>query len=394
MTHKIQHSLIFFILLMSFSTFAQETDESDGLEDLDDLFETPQDDIIVEESEIDLREQFEVAEIVKFKGSFSAMGIIGAGWNSWNFIHDITDGFDASAGLQSNFTVSVDARPVPQFSIFASLSTAFDPYASLNEAGVDEISSFWTEPTFDSVYLDYILKDTLYTRLGKFKMAWGQGQFYTPGNLMENSGDSALNIRLTIPAWFGLSFVLLTNNSVSYLDFTYGGKIDFVFGETMISPGVTFSYYGGLETILSLKQVLFKTDLLIDFTTHINNQGLESTYVVAGFFREWDNLKLYGEYQFSWLSASGYNHESTLALGWSKPLGAPFNLGLEWMQNYVDGSGMVTLGYSHRIFPYVDLQLALPIVYGVDGSSAVVNNPDPSKRRIALALALKFSGSF
>jgi len=393
------------LFLLSYSLFAQDSGAESGgddLENLDDLFSEPESDIIIEEPETDHREQFEIADKVKFSGTFSATGVVAAGWSNWNFINDISDGFDASAGLKSSLKLSFDARPTSEFRVFGSVSTAFNPYESLQDAGtsLDDLVAAWTSPTVNTIYCDYTLRDVLFSRLGKFSFKWGQGRFYTPGNLMSGSEDSSFNFRFSLPSLAGLSFVLLTNNSTHYKDFTYACKIDFVFGETLISPGISYNDTDAFKTVLSFKQVILKTDLLIDFVTAFTYQGLESLHVVTGFYHEWDKVKFYGEYHYSAQISSfttnsyTHNHESSLALGWSKPFGTPFNLGLQWVQYYNDGSGKVTLGLNQKIFPYMDMEIGLPIIYGKDGSKAVASNNDPSGRRIALGLALKLKGSF
>lgn len=385
--------------MSAFVLYAQE-------DDLDNLFDAPQEDFIVEEPETDHRTQFEESEKIKISGSYYARGLVAAGWTDWNFFRDIGSGFDASAGLESSVKISMDARPAPELHIFGSLSASFDPYTSLQEAGEAASAEAVWSADIDEIYADYILKDTLFTRLGKFSAGWGQGRFYTPGNLMSGSSDSDFNFRLTLPSLAGLSFVLLTNDSTSYRDFTYGGKADFLFGQTMISPAVTYRESEGFKTLLSFKQVILKTDFLVDFVTSIGNDGsLDDLFVVAGFYREWKDIKLYGEYQYSRFETIALPepvpdlnivnfHSASLAFGWNNPFGAPFDLGLQWEQVFNDWSGSVTLALTQKIFPFVKMTIGLPIVYGADDSYAVVNNSDPSGRRIALGLALELSGSF
>ncbi|MBN2655821.1 MAG: hypothetical protein JXR86_02070 [Spirochaetales bacterium] len=382
-----QLAIIPFFLFASISLQAQE-------EDLDSLFDEPQEDIVVEEPEVDHRAQFEESKKVSITGAYKARGLVGAGWTSWDFVHDIKEGFNASAGLESSLSVSFDARPASELRIFGTVSTAFDPYASLQEAGETATAeALWTAPGIDALYADYILKDTLFTRLGKFSVGWGQGRFYTPGNLMSGSSNSDFNLRLTLPSLAGVTFILLTNDSTYYGDFTYGGKADFVFGSTMISPALTYKDSDGFKALLSFKQVIFKTDFLIDTSLTIKDSELASLYAVAGFFREWGSIKLYGEYQYSCISTTN-DHVASIAFGVNNPLGAPLSLGVQWEQNFMDWSGSVTPVMTMDIFPLLKMTIGLPIIYGSDDSYAVLKNSDPEGRRIALGLALELSGSF
>lgn len=393
-------SAFLILLFISVSLFSQdsETSESDEMMNLDDLFTSPAEDIVVEDVQMDNRSQFEESEKIKFSGDFNAVAGVGAGWTNLSFFNDVTDGFDPSVGLAADFTVNLDIRPIPELKLYASVFTEFDPYALLDDDDDDSdgnttTDSLWTTPDFESLYCDYIFADSLYTRFGIFTTAWGQGRFYTPGDLMSDSSNSTMNFRFTLPNLSGLSLVLLSNDSTSYEDFTYGGKTDFVFGETMVSPGVTYNSNDGLHTLLSFKQVLFKTDFLIDFTTNIKSEHLESLYIVTGFYHKWSDITLYGEYQFSWFD-SEYDHEVSLAAKWRKPFGVSFDAGVQFMQNFTDGSGTVTLGITQKIFPLVEMKVALPIVYGEEGSSAVENNEDSSGRRVYLAAGLYLSTSF
>ncbi len=386
---------ILLFLLLPVLSFSQESgsDNSDDLENLDDLFAAPEEDIVVEEPVVDNRSQFETSEKFKISGQFNALAAIAAGWTDWTFFNDVEEDFEPDAGFGADFKVNLDIRPAPQLNIFASVYTEFDPYSLLEDSN-DSTEAAFTIPAFEDLYFDYILSETLYSRIGMFTMNWGQGRFYTPGDLMKDSSDSSLNFRFSLPALSGFSFVLLSNSLTSYKDFTYAGKVDLVFGETMISPGVSYDAVDGLSTLLSFKQVIFKTDISIDFTTDIRNSLLQSTYVVTGFYHNWESVDLYGEYQFSWLRAGGFGHEASIATLWKNPFGAPFNFGAQLEHYFDDMSGTLTLGISQNIIPFVNLKVGLPIVYGEDDSLAVQNNDDDSGRRFTLAVALSLSASF
>jgi hypothetical protein len=391
--------IILLFLGLPFTAVSQDNSENSDFENLDDLFAAPAEDIIVEESELDNRSQFETSEKIKFSGSFNALGAVAGGWTDWDFLTDVNEDFEANGGIEADLTLNIDIRPSPVLNIYASVYTEFDPYSLLDDDDDDESEAVFTSLDFETLYCNYILSDILYTRFGMFTMSWGQGRFYTPGDLMEDSSDSDLNLRFNLPGFSGLSFVMLTNNSTSYSDFTYAAKADFIFGDTMIGPGISYKSDEGLNTLLSFKQVLFGTDFSLDFTNNIADSTLQSTYVVMGFYHEWSQVVLYGEYQFSWQASesdteSGFDNQSSMALKWKKPFGTPFNLGMQWEHYFTDGSGVITPGLSQGVFPYVTLKIAMPIIYGDDDSQAVSNNDDDSGRRIYLAVALDLSVSF
>lgn len=388
------------LFILSFPLSAQEeTPTVDEAESLDDLFEAPPEDIIVEEPQTDHREQFEKEKTVNVIGSFEATGLVAAGWAGWNFIPDLSQDFDGSTGLTSTAKVTFDARPAPEFRVYGSLSTAFNPLEKDDDwddfiASLDSLvgSASWSSPYFNELYCDYILKDFLFVRLGKHAISWGQGRLFTPGNLMSDS-TASFNVRVSMPTLAGLTFVILTNGGVSYRQLVYAGKVDFVLFNTLISPAVRYNFDEGVESLLSLKKVILKTDFLIDAVAHYD-EGFQSVTALGGFFREWTDFKLYGEYRFHWNSDGSMTHDAGLAAGYNNPFGAPFDVGSQIIHNFLDNSGTITLGISQSLWPYVTMKVGMPIVYGTDNSSAVLNNTDPEKRRIALILSLTLSGSF
>ena len=152
------------------------TDEDliiDEADELDSLFDEPQEDIIVEakEEEPDLREAFEVNDKVVVSGNFTSTGAIGVGWNTWDFLTDVTQGFDGFAGLTSTASVTFDARPSPEFRVYGNIYAAYNPVEDENviEELEDILNSTslttgsWAGPSISELYCDYILYDFLYS---------------------------------------------------------------------------------------------------------------------------------------------------------------------------------------------------------------------------------------
>ena len=76
-------------------------------------------------------------------------------------------------------------------------------------------------------------------RIGKHDVGWGQGRLFAPGDILNDSLNS-FNFRFSIPTMAGLTAVVLTNNGTSYLDLVYAAKLDFVIGDTLLSPALRF----------------------------------------------------------------------------------------------------------------------------------------------------------
>ncbi|MBI9107228.1 MAG: hypothetical protein JEZ04_10845 [Spirochaetales bacterium] len=404
--------IILFFTVLFFSAGVLIADDSQPLDDnetvvedeadnLDDLFTAPKEDIVVEETKKDHREAFEKTETVKIKGKYTVVGGVGAGWTSWEFFPDLTNTFDPSIGLSTTASVSFDARPIPEFRVYGNFYSAFNPFDSSSitvetTSSATTMVSNWGAIEISELFCDYILSDFLYARMGKHYITWGQGRIFNPGNLMLDSGNN-YNARVSFPSLAGFTFMVLTNGTTNYAQMVYGGKADFVIGDLLLSPALRYQLSEGLTGLLSLKQVLLKTDFFADVTAKYYDEFL-SANVLAGFFREWEDIKLYGEYKYSWTLAGESRHDAGLVFGFKKPFGAPFDFAVQALHYFssdlMSNSGSVTFGISQKIWPLVTMQIGLPIVYGGDSSYAVINNADTSGRRIALILSLKLSGTF
>jgi hypothetical protein len=393
-------SIVFIIGSIS-AGYAQTSSEEEDSGLLDDLFAAPDEDVVAEDSKEDHREAFEKTDTVSIKGKYQVIGAVGAGWTSWDFLPDVTNDFDPSIGLSTTASVKLDARPVPEFRVYGNFYSAFNPLDSSSitteiTSTTTTTSSNWGEIGISELFCDYILGDFLYARMGKHYITWGQGRLFNPGNFMLDSGTN-YNARVSFPSLAGFTFIVLTNATTNYAQMIYAGKADFVVGDLLISPALRYQRDEGIKGLLSFKQVLFKTDFLVDVTANYYDEFLSSN-VLAGFFREWEDLKFYGEYRYSWTLSTGSQHDAGMVFGIENPFGAPFDFGVQALHYFSFipemNSGSVTFGLSQTIWPLVTMQIGLPIVYGAEGSYAVVNNADYSKRRVSLTLSLKLSGTF
>ena len=320
---------------------------------------------------------YEKTEKVKVSGKFTALGLIAAGWTGWDFIPDLSYGFDPSLGMTSTASLIFDARPAPEFRVYGNVATSFNPLSEDYDQDITSpffipvtTTSSWSGFYVSELFCDYILYDFLYARLGKHTIGWGQGRIYNPGNLMSDSGVN-YNLRFSLPSIAGLTIIVLTNGALTYTNLVYALRTDFVIWDTMISPAIRYNVGEGFNGLVSLKKVMFKTDFLVDVTANYYDSFL-SADVLAGFFREWSDVKLYGEYTYSWSNDGAESHNAGLVLGFKKPFGAPFDFGAQVLHNFLDNSGTATLGISQKIWPFVTMYIAVPVVYGADDSYAVI----------------------
>jgi hypothetical protein len=170
---------------------------------------------------------------------------------------------------------------------------------------------------------------------------------------------------------------------------------DHVVGGLRIGSGLRYREAEGLRMLLSLKRVMFKTDFLFDGVYRYKEIGDVRSYaILAGFYREWTDFKIYGEYNYESSTVGGKDHNFGLAAGLNNLFGSSVDGGLNWMHTFQDDSGSVTLGLDWDPLPHLNLKAAIPVTYGAEGSRYVINNGDPAKRRIALILLLTISGSY
>ncbi len=392
---SIKHSALFMAGCMMFSAALLY-----GADDnIDSLFENPPEDIIVEDSEVDHRESLEKSDKILLKGHFSARGAISFGWDDYPDPGNITEGLGISPGADSTAGFSFDARPSSVMTIAGNVQTEIEPDDGINE---------WTSPTVEELYADYNWLDRAYFRVGKYTITWGQGRLFTPGNLMEDSEDGTA-LRVNIPTLLdGVSLVTLADDSLagsdgklSAGDLVAGALADKVLGGVRLSAGARYQEKEGLRGLWSFKTVLWKIDFLSDLVVYYNENNSDSDYktnyeVLAGFFREWEDFKLYGEYCYDNRTEGGRDHIIGLAAGYKDIFGSPFDTGIEWRHSFYNDSGRVMPGITWNPWKHIKTGIALPVYYGDPYSGNLIDEDDdvPKGRKVALLFSLELSSSF
>jgi len=143
----------------------------------------------------------------------------------------------------------------------------------------------------------------------------------------------------------------------------------------------------GYRLLASVKRTILGADLFAEGV--YSEPGF---IFLAGFYKDWKALRLYGEYQYDDEAAN--DHSFGLAALYNRAFGSPVDLGLKWLHTLHDDSGSLTLGAVFSPRPRLTLGAAVPLHYGATGSRYVIDNEDPAGRRIALALTAKISGTF
>lgn len=361
-------------------------------ESIDDLFDDPDEDVVADNTGQDLLNQFEESEKVVLKGYFSARGGGGVGWDKTPDSSDLTDGFGPVVGAESIASLSFDARPDPTFRLYGKIYTEIDPTGS---------SESWTDPEFEELFGDYNWLDKAYFRIGKHRVKWGQGRIFTPGDLVAESEDG-VTVRATLPTVLdGVSFVSFYDDSfkeneenLNGQDLAYGMIADKTFGSINLSSGLRVRKGEKLKTLNSFKTVLFGTDLFSDLVLHIDENNKPLFEVLGGFFREWTDFKLYGEYWFDGSDENYNDHNIGLAAGYKNIFTTSLDLGIEWQHAFIDDSGSILTVLQWNPWKNIKASIGLPLIYGGDDSRYVKDNDSPVDSRAACVFFLELTSSF
>lgn len=383
---------IIFVVIFVFCSLALYPQADD--ENLDDLFGEETEDIIIDndvDTGNDLLDKLSTSEKIKIGGSFKARGGFAAGWQDLPDPDDLTDSLGISPGATTLAKLNFNAQPDPDFAVTGTFFTEIDPADGENE---------WSDPEIEELFCDYTWLDTIFFRIGKHKITWGQGRLFTPGNLMDDSGDGTA-FRASFPTLLdGVTLVSLiddsyvsSDESLSASDTAAGMLVDKVIGNVFFSAGGKYRKADGLDLLGSVKTVLWKMDLLSDFVLH--NDDNDITYEsVSGFFREWSDFKLYGEYYYDGSVIGDEDHSIGLASAYKNIFDTPIDLGLEWKHSFVSEAGSLIAGASWSPWKFVKANIGIPFVYGSSDSDYMDDNEAPGNRRLSFVFFLELSASF
>ena len=373
-----------------------ESEQTDYDENFDSVFDNPAEDIVVEQpADIDYRNQFEESKKIVVKGDFIIRAGGGFGWTE-----EPLDGYpEKLAGAYGKATISFDARPDPTVRIFGKLKT---------EMNSDNGRDNWSMLDFDELYCDYNWLDKSFFRLGKFYMTWGQGRLFRPANFMEDAEDGTA-FRVTMPNLLdGVSLVSLykkrafkgyTNNRLHKGDLSYAGHVDKTFGPINLSVAMLYNELDGEKFSGSFKTVIMHTDLFADYVlTRPKDADLvyqDFTHeVLAGFYREWEKVKFYGEYYYDGRVEEDIDHCVGLATNFNNLFGSPIGMSFKWLHSVTNEAGQFIGGFSISPWKHVTIRLAIPWQYGDKELDKDFYESFPINSKLAFTLFVELSAGF
>lgn len=365
------------------------SEQTDYEDDFDSIFDDPAEDIVVEQpSDIDYRNQFEESKKIVVSGDFVVRAGGGFGWTEEPF-----DGYpDKVAGAYSKATISFDARPDPTIRIFGKLKT---------EMNSDNGSDVWSKLDFDELYCDYNWLDKSFFRLGKFYMTWGQGRLFRPANFMEDAEDGTA-FRMTMPNVLdGVSFVSLYKKRVfrddkklHKGDLSFAGHADKTIGPINFSVAMLYNDLDGQRYSGSVKTVILHTDLFADYVLNRSDEGDITHEALAGFYKEWTNIKLYGEYYYDGRIEDDIDHCVGLATDFDNLFGTPIGMGFKWLHSVTDKAGQFIGGFTISPWKHVKIRMAIPWQYGDKELDKDFYEEFPINSKLAFTLFVELSAGF
>ena len=367
-----------------------EADESPYDEDFDSVFDDPAEDVVVEQpADIDYRNQFEESKKIVVSGDFVIRAGGGFGWTDAPF-----DGKpEKLAGAYSKATISFDARPDPTIRIFGRLKTEMDS---------DDGNDVWSMLEFDELYCDYNWLDKSFFRLGKFYMTWGQGRLFRPANFMEDAEEGTA-FRVTMPNVLdGVSLVSLykkrpespNDKKLHKGDISFAGHVDKTLGPINFSAAMLYNDMDGQRYSGSVKTVVLHTDLFADYILNRSDEGDITHEALAGFFREWTNFKLYGEYYYDGRIEDDIDHCVGLATEWENLFGSPVGMRFKWLHSVTDEAGQFIGGFSISPWKHVKIHAAVPWQYGDKELDKDFYEEFPINSKLAFTLFVELSAGF
>jgi len=366
-----------------------ESEQTDYDEDFDSVFDNPAEDIVVEQpADIDYRNQFEESKKIVVKGDFIVRAGGGIGWNDEPF----DDNYEKVAGAYSKATISFDARPDPTIRVFGKLKT---------EMNSENGSDVWSKLDFDELYCDYNWLDKSFFRLGKFYMTWGQGRLFRPANFMEDAEDGTA-FRMTMPNILdGVSLVSLYKKRVfnddkklHKGDLSFAGHADKTLGPINFSVAMLYNDLDGQRYSGSVKTVLLHTDLFADYVLNRSDEGDITHEALAGFYKEWTNIKLYGEYYYDGRIEDDVDHCVGLATDFDNLFGSPVGMGFKWLHSVTDNAGQFIGGFTISPWKHVKIRMAIPWQYGDKELDKDFYEEFPIDSKLAFTLFVELSAGF
>lgn len=334
--------------------------EDDYSDNLDDLFDTDEEDIIIEDTDTDHMQQFNKHESVVIKGNFTATGGLAGGWKDYDFSNP-----KATVAANINADVSFDFRPDTSFRIFCRFDTEVDP---------QKFDEGWSGLQIDRLYVDYSITPWMALSVGQFPLQWGEGKLFNPANIV-NGVDSSVNLKFSFPlALNGINLIAygrIRNRETLYSleNFNFAGNMDKVFGKVKLSFGAKYNSKTGVNTYFSTKAVFPHVEPYVDFCYDFFNIGSSDFYssfkILGGLIVLIDNFTMVAEYFYDGSDNEVKNdHNFGVTMAYHRIADLPLHIYANVQHTLFDNTGGAMLAITYTGFKDFDFRLGIPFIWG------------------------------
>jgi hypothetical protein len=325
-----------------------------------------------------------------------------------------------------------DARPERDFRVFGKIKTSFGYDSAALELIPAEEPWQWELRLFE-LFSDFQFGDRLFFRAGKHTIRWGVGYFFSPADVFnlvsidpedpeaEREGPVSLKTQVPFGPHNAYLYVVAAEDVTRPEGLAYASKLELVIGEYEL--GIGAFYRPDLELrpkgMLTLTGSIWDIDL---FGEAVLQWGSDRTYVRPAapppfyetytrldelFFSatagaaylnvDW-NFALYAQYYYNGTGYAEFSvdtitataallagdltasdllyrgrHYLAASASWSEILDSDFALGLLYLANFSDGSGLLSPTLSWQPWDYFRLSLGVPWRYGQEGDELAPN---------------------
>jgi hypothetical protein len=353
---------------------------------LDNLFDQPAPDVVVEAPAKAAIPQ--VNQVLRPFGtvSFNLAGVWGQG------------GSDTSTvGVDSTWTVGVDARPDDTLRIQGSLTSSLPTGKTLS----------YSTPVVNELFADYAVGSLAVVRVGQFGVTWGQARLVSNvGNLIA-SANPGFSAKAAVPVGTGTLTLFSSaiggfDNHQLPLDYQYAGAFDQTLGPVTLGGAYSYRKNQVWQASAYGKTSFWGWDWYGEAvgTFHQTDSPWDRADALAGgnwqgWFPVWtlNTETLVSKFK-NHPELTQYTTEASLSIDGKVPWSG-FTPKLLGAYAWDDRSGELIASVVYQpVGSSLSFTLGLPWIFGDDGTRFVTGNPDSSGRRYGIGVKASLSYSF
>jgi len=247
---------------------------------------------------------------------------------------------------------------------------------------MDQSTLRFTNPAIGQFFVDYILHDSHFFRVGKHSATWGQGRLVgNPGNLISNMGDGiAIRANTGLGPVNATGVMYTTSASASGgsgpRSFAYAGLLERSGGKRTVGVSSYYRYAQRLRTAAYYKTAFGGVDVAAEGVTawdvhgyraeaELENLDPNFTGLVNAFWESsgTPRLSVLGEYIFDSAIPDYAGHKVGIALRLSELSWTRWPPSIRWLHSFNDNSGQVVVGSSRTIAPGLSASFGVPVFY-------------------------------